>query len=130
MPSKFEFNNQRITIREIRNHPWFLKNLPRELTEAAQAVYYKRDNTAPTYSLQTEEEIMQIVTEARNPPPSSTTVAGFGWVTQEGSQSKKEKKQEEEEVEEEEEEDEEEDEEDVYDKTVKQVHASGEFNLN
>uniref|UniRef100_A0A453BZS2 non-specific serine/threonine protein kinase n=1 Tax=Aegilops tauschii subsp. strangulata TaxID=200361 RepID=A0A453BZS2_AEGTS len=30
---------KRITMREIRNHPWFLKNLPRELTEAAQAMY-------------------------------------------------------------------------------------------
>uniref|UniRef100_A0A453BZV3 non-specific serine/threonine protein kinase n=1 Tax=Aegilops tauschii subsp. strangulata TaxID=200361 RepID=A0A453BZV3_AEGTS len=37
---------KRITMREIRNHPWFLKNLPRELTEAAQAMYYKRDNSA------------------------------------------------------------------------------------
>jgi serine/threonine-protein kinase SRK2 len=104
-----------------------LKNLPRELTEAAQAVYYKRDNSAPTYSLQTEEEIMQIVSEAQNPPPALTTVAGFRWGTQEGSEGKKEAKQEEEEVEED---DEVEDDEDVYDKTVKQVHASGEFHLN
>lgn len=118
---------RRITIREIRNHPWFLKNLPRELTETAQAVYYKRDNTAPTYSLQTEEEIMRIVSEARNPAPATTPVAGFGWGTQDSSEGKKEDRQEEEEVEEEE--DEEEDE-DVYDKTVKQVHASGEFHLN
>ncbi|KAJ1686178.1 hypothetical protein LUZ63_017568 [Rhynchospora breviuscula] len=117
---------RRITIREIRNHPWFLKNLPRELTEAAQAVYYKRDNTAPTYSLQTEEEIMQIVNEARHPPPSSTTVAGFGWGTQEGSEGKKEQKKEEEE----EEVGETDEDEDVYDKTVKQVHASGEFHLS
>jgi serine/threonine-protein kinase SRK2 len=77
--------------------------------------------------MQTEEEIMRIVSEARNPSPASTTVAGFRWGTQ-GSESKKEDKQEEEEVEEEEEEEEED--EDVYDKTVKQVHASGEFHLN
>ncbi|KAM1014632.1 hypothetical protein ACFX2C_044593 [Malus domestica] len=28
---------RRITIKDIKNHPWFLKNLPRELTEAAQS---------------------------------------------------------------------------------------------
>lgn len=110
---------QRITIREIRNHPWFLKNLPRELTEAAQGQYYKRDNSAPTYSLQSEEEIMRIVSDARIPPSSSTPVAGFGWVEEED-----EEKQEKEEDEEEEEE-----EEDEYDRRVKEVHASGEFPL-
>lgn len=71
---------------------------------------------------------MRIVDEARNLPPASTTVAGFGWGTQEGLEGKKEDKQEEEEVEEEE--DEGEEDEYVYDKTVKQVHASGEFHLN
>jgi serine/threonine-protein kinase SRK2 len=60
-----------MTIREIRNHPWFLKNLPRELTEAAQAKYYKKDNSAPIYSDQTVEEIMKIIKEARTPPKSS-----------------------------------------------------------
>ncbi|KAL5215297.1 hypothetical protein ABZP36_004449 [Zizania latifolia] len=58
---------KRITIREIRNHPWFLKNLPRELTEAAQAMYYKKDNSTPTYSVQSVKEIMKIVKEARTP---------------------------------------------------------------
>ncbi|KAG2572167.1 serine/threonine-protein kinase SAPK7-like [Panicum virgatum] len=111
---------KRITIREIRNHPWFLKNLPRELTEAAQAMYYKKDNSAPTYSVQSEEEIMKIVEKARTPPPSSTPVAGFGWAEEdEQEDSKKPEKAEEEE-----------DGEDEYDKQVKQVHASGEFQIS
>uniref|UniRef100_A0A803MVV6 non-specific serine/threonine protein kinase n=1 Tax=Chenopodium quinoa TaxID=63459 RepID=A0A803MVV6_CHEQI len=35
---------RRITLKEIRSHPWFLKNLPKELTPQAQAVYYQKDN--------------------------------------------------------------------------------------
>ncbi|KAK3142592.1 hypothetical protein QOZ80_4BG0348670 [Eleusine coracana subsp. coracana] len=111
---------KRITIREIRNHPWFLKNLPRELTEAAQAMYYKKDNSAPTYSVQSVEEIMKIVEQARTPPPSSTPVAGFGWVEEDEENSKKpEEKQEEEE-----------DAEDEYEKQVNEVRASGEFQIS
>lgn len=68
---------QRITIEEIKSHPWFLKNLPSELTDAAQAVYYNRENS--TYSLQTVEEIMKIVEEARTPPSTSRSIAAFGW---------------------------------------------------
>lgn len=113
---------QRITIREIRNHPWFLKNLPRELTEAAQAMYYKKDNSAPTYSVQSVEEIMKIVEEARTPPRSSTPVAGFGWQEEDEQEDNSKKPEEEQE--------EEEDAEDEYDKQVKQVHASGEFQLS
>ncbi|XP_072950831.1 serine/threonine-protein kinase SAPK7-like isoform X1 [Typha angustifolia] len=111
---------RRITMREIKNHPWFLKNLPRELTEASQAAYYKRDNSAPTYSFQSVTEIMKIVSEAKNPPPSSNPVAGFGLVDE----------QEKEAVKKENAEKEEEDEEDEYDKRVKEVHASGEFKLS
>ncbi|KAE8694960.1 Serine/threonine-protein kinase SRK2H [Hibiscus syriacus] len=33
--------SRRITLKEIKNHPWFLKNLPRELTDTAQAAYYR-----------------------------------------------------------------------------------------
>lgn len=107
---------QRITLKEIKNHPWFLKNLPRELTESAQAVYYQREN--PSFSLQSVEEIMKIVGEARNPPPSSRTVKNFGWGAEEG----------EEDIDDELEEDD--DEEDEYDKRVKEVHASGEYQVN
>ncbi|KAJ1271041.1 hypothetical protein BS78_06G098600 [Paspalum vaginatum] len=112
---------KRVTIREIRNHPWFLKNLPRELTEAAQAMYYKKDNSAPTYSLQSVEEIMKIVEKAQTPPPSSTPVAGFGWAEEDEQEDSKKP---------EEKHEEEEDGEDEYDKQVKQVHASGEFQIS
>ncbi|URE08733.1 serine threonine-protein kinase [Musa troglodytarum] len=111
---------RRITIREIRNHPWFLKNLPRELNEAQQAQYYKRDT--PTYSLQSVEEIMRIVGEARTPPPSTTPVAGFGWAEEEEEEEEEGKQDKQENNEEEEEEDE-------YDKRVKEVRASGEYPL-
>nr|AFK47198.1 unknown [Medicago truncatula] len=108
---------RRISLKEIKNHPWFLKNLPRELTESAQAAYYQRGN--PSFSIQSVDEIMKIVGEAREPPPVSRPVKGFGWEGEE---------EEEEEVEEEVEE--EEDEEDEYDKRVKEVHASGEFQIS
>ncbi|KAK1617330.1 hypothetical protein QYE76_022847 [Lolium multiflorum] len=117
---------KRITIREIRNHPWFLKNLPRELTEVVQAKYYKKDNSAPIFSDQTVEEIMKIVEDARTPPPSSVPVAGFGWAEEEdqedGKRSDEEHKNDDD--------DEEYDVEDEYDKHVKQVHASGEFQIS
>nr|ALL27274.1 SNF1-type serine-threonine protein kinase [Triticum polonicum] len=111
---------KRITMREIRNHPWFLKNLPRELTEAAQAMYYKRDNSAPTYSVQSVEEIMEIVEEAQKPPPSTTPVAGFGWAEEDEQEDGKKP----------EEEAEEEDEEDEYEKQLNEVRASGEFHIS
>lgn len=69
---------QRITIEEIKKHPWFLKNLPRELTESAQAMYYER-NAATFAGLQSVEEIMEIVADARNPPTMARTVSGFPW---------------------------------------------------
>ncbi|KAK8519335.1 hypothetical protein V6N13_133258 [Hibiscus sabdariffa] len=107
--------SRRITLKEIKNHPWFLKNLPRELTDTAQAAYYRSDN--PTFSLQSVDEIMKIVEEARSPPPASVAVKGFGWGQDED---------EEEDINDEVKED---DEEDEYDKRVKEVHASGEFQI-
>ncbi|XP_062077322.1 serine/threonine-protein kinase SRK2A isoform X2 [Humulus lupulus] len=107
---------KRITIKEIKNHPWFLKNLPRELTEAAQAMYYRREN--PSFSIQTVEDIMKIVDEAKSPPPSSRSVGGFGWVGEEDGDAKEEAEAEEEE------------EEDEYEKRVKEAHASGEVNIS
>lgn len=108
---------QRITIKDIKSHPWFLKNLPRELTDAAQTVYYRKEN--PTYSLQSVEDIMKIVEEAKTPPPASRSIGGFGW----GGGDEDEEK-----VEDLDEEVEEEDE-DEYDKQVKAAHASGEVRL-
>ncbi|XP_047959151.1 serine/threonine-protein kinase SAPK7-like isoform X2 [Salvia hispanica] len=113
-------STRRINIKEIKNHPWFLKNLPRELTEANQAVYYRRDNPSLS-SLQSVEEIMKIVSEARKPPAASRPL-GFRWGGEEDAEK-------EDEVEEEDEDVEEEEEEDYYEAQVKQVHASGEFHL-
>lgn len=97
--------------------------MPRELTEAAQAKYYKKDNSAPTFSDQTVDEIMKIVEEARTPPKSSTPVTGFGWAEEEEQEDGK--KPDDEQDEEDEEYDD--DDEDEYDKQVKAVHASGDF---
>ncbi|XP_073155601.1 serine/threonine-protein kinase SRK2A-like [Henckelia pumila] len=107
--------SRRISIKEIKTHPWFLKNLPKELTETNQTAYYQKDD--PSFSLQTIDEIMKIVAEAKSPPPSSRPVPGFGWggeVDQEWESDIEE----------------EDDNEDEYDKQVKQAHASGEFHLN
>lgn len=94
-----------------------MKNLPRELTESAQAIYYQRENpNSPSFSLQSVEDIMKIVGEARNPPPASRSVGGFGWGGEEDEDEKDEDV-------------EPEDEEDEYDKRVKEVHASGEFHV-
>ena len=101
---------QRITIKDIKNHPWFLKNLPRELTEAAQAAYYRKEN--PTFSLQSVDEIMKIVEEAKVAPPVSRSIGGFGWGGEEDAEQ------------------EEEEEEDEYEKAVKEVHASGEIHVS
>ncbi|KAM7263145.1 hypothetical protein ACFE04_000828 [Oxalis oulophora] len=113
---------RRITIKEIKNHPWFLKNLPRELTEAAQAIYYRKEN--PTFSLQSIPEITRIVDEAKVPPPVSRSIGGFGWdgEEEEDDESKEDEpeaklKEEEEEV-------------DEYEKTLKEAQASGEIHIS
>ncbi|KAL0910819.1 hypothetical protein M5K25_018910 [Dendrobium thyrsiflorum] len=103
--------SRRIRMNEIKNHPWFLKNLPRELTETAQAAYFKRDNSAPTFSLQAVEDIMKIVREARTQLPSSKSIFGYGWPV--GDDEEEEDNEDYEEVEEE---DEEEDED--YEETI------------
>ncbi|KAL9247980.1 hypothetical protein vseg_021347 [Gypsophila vaccaria] len=109
----------RISIREIKSHPWFLKNLPKELSEPAQAIYYQKDTKDnPSFAnLQTVEEIMKIVSEARNTLPVSRPVSEWE-IDNEGDAEAVEGVAEED------------DDEDEYDKTVKQVHASGEFVLS
>uniref|UniRef100_A0A7C9CXX2 non-specific serine/threonine protein kinase n=1 Tax=Opuntia streptacantha TaxID=393608 RepID=A0A7C9CXX2_OPUST len=104
---------RRITIKEIKSHPWFVKNLPKELTEQAQAIYYQRDNPSLS-SLQSVDEIMKIVKEARNPPPVLRPVPGWESENEDGKTEGAEQAEEEEE-------------EDEYEKTVREVHASGEF---
>ncbi|KAE9599366.1 hypothetical protein Lal_00044078 [Lupinus albus] len=105
--------SRRVTIKEIKSHPWFVKNLPRELTEMAQAVCYRQEN--PTFSLQCIEDIMNIVEEAKTTAPVSRSIGGFGWGDEE---------------EEEEDETEAGEEEDEYEKRVKEVLASGEFHIS
>ncbi|XP_057820449.2 serine/threonine-protein kinase SRK2A isoform X2 [Cryptomeria japonica] len=63
-PRNFRNTIGRITLPEIWNHPWFLKDLPRELLEGAEAGYQYDD---PLHPLQSEEEIMKILAEARIP---------------------------------------------------------------
>jgi serine/threonine-protein kinase SRK2 len=111
---------QRITIKEIKSHPWFLKNLPRELTEAAQAMYYRREN--PTFSLQSVEEIMKIVEEAKIPPPVSRSIGGFGWEGEEdGDMKEDDAEAHEEKID---------NGEDEYEKRVKEAQARGEFHVS
>ncbi|TVU36370.1 hypothetical protein EJB05_18302 [Eragrostis curvula] len=106
---------RRITMKEIKSHPWFLKNLPRELTETAQAMYYRRDNRVPSYSDQTSEEIMKIVQEARTVPKSSRS--GYGYEVTDDEEEKEEEHRP--------------DENDgyEYDRRVREVHASGELHF-
>ncbi|KAL9351045.1 hypothetical protein Peur_058300 [Populus x canadensis] len=112
--------SRRITIKEIKSHPWFLKNLPRELTEAAQAMYYRREN--PTFSLQSVEEIMKIVEEAKIPPPVSRSIGGFGWEGEEdGDMKEDDAEAHEEKIH---------NGEDEYEKRVKEAQASGEFHVS
>ncbi|KAG8068542.1 hypothetical protein GUJ93_ZPchr0005g15086 [Zizania palustris] len=61
---------KRITMQEIKSHPWFLKNLPRELTEEAQSVYYTKNDNSPAFSDQTRRETMAIIQEAMGIPKS------------------------------------------------------------
>ncbi|KAG0496391.1 hypothetical protein HPP92_001082 [Vanilla planifolia] len=71
---------RRITMKEIRSHPWFLKNLPRELTETAQVAYYRTcDKGAPIYSLQAVDDIMKVVSEARTRGQPSQPIPDYGW---------------------------------------------------
>ena len=70
---------RRITIEEIKNHPWFLKDLPEELTEKAQAVHYRKENQTSSF-LQSVEDIMKIVKEAKQiPPPCSFPIGSKVW---------------------------------------------------
>ncbi|XP_006651844.1 serine/threonine-protein kinase SAPK8 [Oryza brachyantha] len=58
----------RITIPEIRNHGWFLKNLPADLMDDdSMSSQYEE----PDQPMQTMDQIMQILTEATIPPACS-----------------------------------------------------------
>ncbi|KAK1555146.1 hypothetical protein Q3G72_022472 [Acer saccharum] len=53
---------KRITISEIKNHPWFLRNLPVEMMEGGS--WQSNDVNNPSQSL---EEVMSIIQEASKP---------------------------------------------------------------
>ncbi|KAE8714361.1 Serine/threonine-protein kinase SAPK2 [Hibiscus syriacus] len=59
-PKKFGKTIGRITIPEIRSHPWFLKNLPMELMEGGS--WQRHDVNNPS---QTMEEVQSIIQEAK-----------------------------------------------------------------
>ncbi|XP_055961200.1 serine/threonine-protein kinase SAPK3-like [Mercurialis annua] len=52
---------KRITIPEIKQHPWFLKNLPKELIEIEKAKYSESERDQLSQSV---EETMRIIKEA------------------------------------------------------------------
>ena len=56
---------QRITIPEIKNHVWFLKNLPADLMDDTAMGDQFEEPEQPMQSLET---IMQIISEATIPP--------------------------------------------------------------
>lgn len=67
--------SKRITIPEIKNHEWFLKNLPVELIEERNAPNYAfEESDQPTQSI---EEIMQIINEATIPPAGTQRMNQF-----------------------------------------------------
>jgi hypothetical protein len=68
--------HKRITIREIRHHPWFLKNLPRELMEGADAGYPHDDYNNPP---QPTDEILRIIEEGKVPLPTPKTLTPYLW---------------------------------------------------
>lgn len=66
IPDCFFCGLQRITIAEIRNHQWFLKNLPADLAVGTNAPLGFDDVNHPPQSI---EDIMRILQEARTVPP-------------------------------------------------------------
>lgn len=66
------FIQKRITIPEIKKHPWFLKNLPKELIKGEKTNY----ETEQDQPLQSVEEVMRIVQEGRTPAEGSKVGQG------------------------------------------------------
>lgn len=61
---------QRISIPEIRNHEWFLKNLPADLMENMTNNQFEE----PDQPMQSDAEIMSIITEATIPAAGTTNL--------------------------------------------------------
>nr|GEU65500.1 serine/threonine-protein kinase SAPK3-like [Tanacetum cinerariifolium] len=64
---------KRITIAEIKKHPWFLKNMPKDLVEGEKTNY---ENANRDLSLQSVDEINRIIEDAKVPGEGSTTLDG------------------------------------------------------
>jgi serine/threonine-protein kinase SRK2 len=62
---------QRITIPQIKSHPWFLKNLPIDIMDDDGSVSYEE----PDQPMQNMNDIMQILAEATIPPAGTRTAA-------------------------------------------------------
>ncbi|XP_078155876.1 serine/threonine-protein kinase SAPK3-like [Carex rostrata] len=58
--------SKRITIPEIKKHPWFLKSLPREIAEGEKTNFSSTKEDKDT-TMQSVEEIMEIIQEAMKP---------------------------------------------------------------
>ncbi|XP_028116106.1 serine/threonine-protein kinase SAPK3-like [Camellia sinensis] len=65
--------SKRITIPEIKKHPWFMKNMPKELIEGEKTNY---EAAGCDQLLQSVEEIMRIIQEAKTPGEGSKLVDG------------------------------------------------------
>ncbi|KAG8632915.1 serine/threonine-protein kinase SAPK2 [Manihot esculenta] len=63
---------KRITIPEIKNHPWFLKNLPIEMTEGGS--WQSNDVNNPSQSI---GEVVSIIQEAKKPVEMPKTGDNF-----------------------------------------------------
>ncbi|KAL5053607.1 hypothetical protein RYX36_034289 [Vicia faba] len=61
---------KRISMKEIKSHPWLLKKLPEESTKEGEDVNYIEENSITC--LQSIEEIMSIVDEAKTLPTTSS----------------------------------------------------------
>ncbi|KAJ0961590.1 hypothetical protein J5N97_001087 [Dioscorea zingiberensis] len=68
---------ERITIPEIRKHPWFLKNLSKVLIEAEKT---NNENQEGGESSQSVEEVMNIIQEAKTPVAGALSVNQLGLV--------------------------------------------------
>nr|GMD82286.1 serine/threonine-protein kinase SAPK3-like [Ipomoea batatas] len=66
--------SKRITIPEIKKHPWFLKNLPKEVMEGGEKTSYNEGGSS--HSLQSVEEIMRIIQEAKTPGEQASKTEG------------------------------------------------------
>ncbi|OEL22878.1 Serine/threonine-protein kinase SAPK9 [Dichanthelium oligosanthes] len=60
---KKRYDGKRITMAEIKSHPWYLTNLPIEFTDEFSMRYQE-----PNQPMQNMNEIMQILAEATIPP--------------------------------------------------------------